>query len=580
MSLPPFLRFPVSGAIASFLRALTAGAAADELGVPTDDELNAAIGTRLPRLATGRTLYANTMVALGDYGTYVALNGYQLTGSAVSAGNIIGAQGPGNLVTVNQGTISIAAGETALLTGESNGQLRLLSIARLRGCLRTAGASLPSSGMLLGDEHFLTTDGYSYVYTASNTWVKQPESTALNGYVFANGSSFSGATAAASAATPSTLVIRGAQGQAQFAASSDHAVSGTLTSASNQTNLAGVYGATNAPGAFGVFGIHTGNGWGIYGQGLNGLGGVFGRTTSGTGLKGESSTGIGGWFFTGALGTYHALFGTDSGNDRLAVKRDRGSLVWFYTHLGTPYTGELRPPNLTGNRSWSLPDEGGTLALYSQIEAAAELLVPKTTTVNGKALSGNITLDYTDVGAQEPLTSGENIKTINGQSLLGSGDLELAAAYHSHLSVDITDATNAATPNTVSKRGSYGECSFAEIRVPSLTPENPHALFGSYNYFGSDVNIATDSSDVPAILLKTNGLIQAESLNLYTPLSVDHGGTGATTASAARTNLAVPGSVATGITGASAVSNIVAIGYSDYANLVTKDPTTIYLVIY
>lgn len=49
--------------------------------------------------------------------------------------------------------------------------------------------------------------------------------------------------------------------------------------------------------------------------------------------------------------------------------------------------------------------------------------VPTSTTINGKALSSNVTLSASDVGAQATLVSGTNIKTINGESILGSGNL-------------------------------------------------------------------------------------------------------------------------------------------------------------
>lgn len=57
-------------------------------------------------------------------------------------------------------------------------------------------------------------------------------------------------------------------------------------------------------------------------------------------------------------------------------------------------------------------------------------LVPVTRTVNGKALSQNITLDASDVGAQVPLVSGTNIKTINNESLLGSGNIDIQNVWY------------------------------------------------------------------------------------------------------------------------------------------------------
>ena len=48
------------------------------------------------------------------------------------------------------------------------------------------------------------------------------------------------------------------------------------------------------------------------------------------------------------------------------------------------------------------------------------------TKVNGHALSGDITLTNADIGSQPNLISGTNIKTFNGEPLLGSGDITLA----------------------------------------------------------------------------------------------------------------------------------------------------------
>ena len=58
------------------------------------------------------------------------------------------------------------------------------------------------------------------------------------------------------------------------------------------------------------------------------------------------------------------------------------------------------------------------------IEAGAE--VNDVTSVNGN--TGAVNLTASDVGAQPTLVSGTNIKTINGTSILGSGDLTINAS--------------------------------------------------------------------------------------------------------------------------------------------------------
>lgn len=69
--------------------------------------------------------------------------------------------------------------------------------------------------------------------------------------------------------------------------------------------------------------------------------------------------------------------------------------------------------------SWA---KAQTKPTYTASEVGA---VPTSRTVNGKALSSNITLAASDVNAQATLVSGTNIKTINNQSLLGSGNISI-----------------------------------------------------------------------------------------------------------------------------------------------------------
>ena len=67
--------------------------------------------------------------------------------------------------------------------------------------------------------------------------------------------------------------------------------------------------------------------------------------------------------------------------------------------------------------SWA---KASTKPSYTASEVGA---VPTTRKVNNKALSSDVTLDASDVGAQPTLVSGTNIKSVNGESLLGSGNI-------------------------------------------------------------------------------------------------------------------------------------------------------------
>jgi hypothetical protein len=97
--------------------------------------------------------------------------------------------------------------------------------------------------------------------------------------------------------------------------------------------------------------------------------------------------------------------------------------------------------------SWA---KASTKPSYTASEVGA---VPTTRKVNNKALSSDVTLDASDVGAQPTLVSGTNIKTINGESLLGNGNISVQSTI-SHVSVTITVANwNATTTCTKSVTG-------------------------------------------------------------------------------------------------------------------------------
>ena len=86
--------------------------------------------------------------------------------------------------------------------------------------------------------------------------------------------------------------------------------------------------------------------------------------------------------------------------------------------------------------------------------------VPTSRTVNGKALSGNVTLAASDVGAQATLVSGTNIKTVNSTSLLGSGNIAVQPT--------LVSGTNIKTVNGTSLLGS-GDITVGGGGLPSQT---------------------------------------------------------------------------------------------------------------
>lgn len=131
-------------------------------------------------------------------------------------------------------------------------------------------------------------------------------------------------------------------------------------------------------------------------------------------------------------------------------------------------------------------------AVASQIAAAVEGAVPTSRTVNGKPLSGNISLTASDVGA--------------------------AASGHSHTAAQVEAlpiSGGTLTGNLRLQSGNYG-------LVINL---------GDGDY----VHISEPTDDVLELKGKSISFVTSQASGK--PLPVNHGGTGATAAAAARTNL-------------------------------------------
>lgn len=72
---------------------------------------------------------------------------------------------------------------------------------------------------------------------------------------------------------------------------------------------------------------------------------------------------------------------------------------------------------------------GKSLSGTVTISASDVGAVSNTVTINGKALEGTVTLSASDVSAQPVLISGTNIKTVQGETLLGSGNVVILPAF-------------------------------------------------------------------------------------------------------------------------------------------------------
>lgn len=119
----------------------------------------------------------------------------------------------------------------------------------------------------------------------------------------------------------------------------------------------------------------------------------------------------------------------------------------------------------SASEEWSYIGSEG--AYYTKSESDTRF-VPVTRTINNKALSSNITLIPSDVGAQEQLISGSNIKTINNESLLGSTNIELPTKAYVDSSVatkqdTLVSGSNIKTINNESLLGS------GDIVLPTTT---------------------------------------------------------------------------------------------------------------
>ena len=114
----------------------------------------------------------------------------------------------------------------------------------------------------------------------------------------------------------------------------------------------------------------------------------------------------------------------------------------------------------------------GVRSNYNYIEP-----VPKQRTINNIDLSADITLTASDVGAQEPLVSGTNIKTINNNSILGSGNLNISVPTKTS---DLTNDSGFISTET-------------DPTVPSWAKQNTKPT-----YTASEVGALPDTTTIPS----------------------------------------------------------------------------------
>jgi hypothetical protein len=137
------------------------------------------------------------------------------------------------------------------------------------------------------------------------------------------------------AETPNAIVRRDGNGQANF------------TTASSTAAAAAIY--ATATGGSGTFAIDA--------SGTNGSNGFAARSVSGSGALLTSGSSLGAQINSNT-GSDIAAF-QNASTTAFAVERVNGILRW----IKDSYTGRLTVATLTANRTWTLPNESGTLAL-------------------------------------------------------------------------------------------------------------------------------------------------------------------------------------------------------------------------
>lgn len=151
--------------------------------------------------------------------------------------------------------------------------------------------------------------------------------------------------------------------------------------------------------------------------------------------------------------------------------------------------------------------------------------VPKTRTVAGKALSSNITLSASDVGAVP--TS----RTVNSKAL--SSNITLAAADVGAVPVSRTVNSKALSSNITLNASDVGA-------VPTSRTVNSKALSSNITLAAGDIGYSSSTTYSASTVGKAISDLSS-AINDFgsVPLAIGKGGTGATTESDARTNLQV-----------------------------------------
>ena len=234
-------------------------------------------------------------------------------------------------------------------------------------------------------------------------------------------------------------------------------------------------------------------------------------TTGSTGATGPTgATGA-----TGATGPSGAT--TGSGNYVLST-----SATLVTPLLGTPSSGTLTNctfPTLNQSTTGSAGSLVNAVTYSSSGAGAAS-----GSTFNGSAA---VTLSYNTIGAQPTLVSGTNITTINGSSLLGSGNIAVGT---------VTNVTGAGTASGLTLTGTIASTgsltlggTLAVIPANFASQAANTVLLAPNGAAGTPTFRALLSADIPTLNQNTSGT----AAGLSATLAVASGGTGSTVSTGA-----------------------------------------------
>lgn len=246
------------------------------------------------------------------------------------------------------------------------------------------------------------------------------------------------ATAAAGSATTASSQAATATTQASNAASSATAAAGSASAASTSASNA----ASSATAAAGSATTATNQATIATNQATAAAGSATAAANSATAADGSASTASGAASTATTQASNASASATAASTSASAAAGSATSAANFNalaqawaSQLGSPVSGGEYSAKYWAQQAASIVTAGviddtttNTVKTWSSSKISAELATKQATLVSGnniRTVGGQSVLGSGDVPVQAPLVSGTNIKTVGGQSVLGSGDVAL-----------------------------------------------------------------------------------------------------------------------------------------------------------